>query len=279
MRKTLLTTGLLLGTLLAGNAQTTTIFQENFENNTALTGWTLRNLDGLTPNGTYATTFGVNAWAVVTWNSEPGNKVASTTSWFNPAGTANRWLITPQIALPANNQIQVAFRAKSGDSDVAYQDGYELRVSTTGTNAADFTQVIYATPSESNTWQNRSFSLAQFAGQSVYIAWVNNNNDKNLLSIDDVAVFAMPTASTDDFLASKFSVFPNPAQDVVTVANNSNVLVNQIVINDINGRTVKTVKLDTVSETQVNIADLNSGVYFMNITTNEGMATKKIVKK
>ncbi len=279
MRKTLLSTGLLLGTFFAGNAQTTTIFQENFENNTALTGWTLRNLDGLTPNGTYAATFGVNAWAVVTWNSEPGNKVASTTSWFNPAGTANRWLITPQIALPANNQIQVAFKAKSGDSDVAYQDGYELRVSTTGTNAADFTHVIYSTPSEANTWQNRSYPLTQFAGQSIYIAWVNNNNDKNLLSVDDVTVLAMATASTDDFLASKFSVFPNPVHDVVTVANNNNVLVNQIAINDINGRTVKTVTFEAVSEAQVNIADLNSGVYFMNITTNEGMATKKIVKK
>ncbi|UUC44984.1 T9SS-dependent choice-of-anchor J family protein [Flavobacterium cerinum] len=279
MKKTLLFAGLLLGTMFAGNAQTTTIFEENFELNTALTGWTLRNLDGLTPNGNYATVFGTNAWAVVTWNSEPGNKVASTTSWFNPAGQANRWLITPQITLPANSQIQVAFKAKSGDSDPTYQDGYSLLVSTTGTNAADFTNVIYNTASEANTWQNRSYSLSQFAGQNIYIAWRNNNNDKNLLSIDDVAVLAMTTASTDDFLASKFTVFPNPANDVVNVANNGNVLVDAIAINDINGRTVKTVKLDAVSEAQVNIADLNSGVYFMNITTNEGVATKKIIKK
>lgn len=279
MKKTLLFAGLLLGTFFVGNAQTTTIFEENFELNTALTGWTLRNLDGLTPNGNYATVFGTNAWAVVTWNSEPGNKVASTTSWFNPAGTANRWLITPQITLPANSQIQVAFKAKSGDSDPAYQDGYSLLVSTTGTNAADFTNVIYNTASEANTWQNRSFSLAQFAGQNIYIAWRNNNNDKNLLSIDNVAVLATATASTDDFLASKFTVFPNPANDVVNVANNGNVLVDAIAINDINGRTVKTVKLDAVTEAQVNIADLNSGVYFMNITTNEGVATKKIIKK
>lgn len=278
MKRKILLASLFLGTFFAANAQTT-IFQENFENNATLTGWTLHNVDGLTPNGNYATIFETNAWAVITWNSEPGNKVASTTSWFNPAGVANRWLITPQINVPANNVIELKFNAKSGDSDAAYQDGYELRVSTTGTNVADFTNVIYTTPSETNTWQNKTFTLSQFAGQNIYIAWRNNNNDKNLLSIDNVVVTATTTASTDDFLAAKFTVFPNPVNDVVNVTNNGSVSVSEIAINDINGRTVKTVKFDAVSEAQVSVSDLNSGVYFMNITTNEGVATKKIFKK
>lgn len=87
------------------------------------------------------------------------------------------------------------------------------------------------------------------------------------------------TASANDFLASKFTVFPNPVNDVVTVANANNVLVNEIVINDMNGRTVKTVKFNAVAEAQVNVAELNAGIYFMNITTNEGVTTKKIIKK
>ena len=87
------------------------------------------------------------------------------------------------------------------------------------------------------------------------------------------------TASANDFSKAKFTVFPNPVHDVVTVANDANVMVNQIAINDINGRTVKTVKFDAVSEAQVNIADLNSGIYFMNITTDKGVTTEKIVKK
>lgn len=87
------------------------------------------------------------------------------------------------------------------------------------------------------------------------------------------------TASSKDFLASKFTVFPNPVNDVVTVANSNNLLVSEIAINDINGRTVKTVKLNAVTEAQVNVAELNSGIYFMNITTNEGVTTKKIIKK
>jgi hypothetical protein len=31
-------------------------------------------------------------------------------------------------------------------------------------------------------------------------------------------------------------------------------------------------------ENQINISDLNSGVYFLNITSENGSATKKIIK-
>lgn len=278
MKRTLLFAGLLFGTLFSANAQTT-IFQENFENNATLVGWTLHNVDGLTPNGTYAGVFGTNAWAVVSWTSEAGNKVASTTSWFNPAGQADRWLVSPQIAVPANNVVELKFNAKSGDTDPAFRDGYTVYVSTTGTSIANFGTTVYNISAEVNTWQNKTIDLSQFAGQNIYIAWRNNNSDKNLLSIDNVAITATATASTADFLASKLSVFPNPANDVVTITNNANLLINAVQVNDINGRTVKTVKLDAVSEAQVNVSELNAGVYFMNITTNEGVSTKKIVKK
>lgn len=278
MKRTLLFAGLLFGTLFSANAQTT-IFQENFENNATLAGWTLHNVDGLTPNGTYAGVFGTNAWAVVSWTSEAGNKVASTTSWFNPAGQADRWLVSPQIAVPANNVVELKFNAKSGDTDPAFRDGYTVYVSTTGTSIANFGTTVYNISAEVNTWQNKTIDLSQFAGQNIYIAWRNNNSDKNLLSIDNVTITATATASTADFLASKLSVFPNPANDVVTITNNANLLINAVQVNDINGRTVKTVKLDAVSEAQVNVSELNAGVYFMNITTNEGVSTKKIVKK
>lgn len=278
MKRTLLFAGLLFGTLFSANAQTI-IFQENFENNATLAGWTLHNVDGLTPNGTYAGVFGTNAWAVVSWTSEAGNKVASTTSWFNPAGQADRWLVSPQIAVPANNVVELKFNAKSGDTDPAFRDGYTVYVSTTGTSIANFGTTVYNISAEVNTWQNKTIDLSQFAGQNIYIAWRNNNSDKNLLSIDNVAITATATASTADFLASKLSVFPNPANDVVTITNNANLLINAVQVNDINGRTVKAVKLDAVSEAQVNVSELNAGVYFMNITTNEGVSTKKIVKK
>ena len=50
-----------------------------------------------------------------------------------------------------------------------------------------------------------------------------------------------------------------------------------IVVSDINGRTIKSFK--SVSQNQINISDLSSGVYFLKITTDGGNAIKKIIKE
>jgi hypothetical protein len=85
-------------------------------------------------------------------------------------------------------------------------------------------------------------------------------------------------AGTDSPVASQLSVFPNPANNVINVTNADNILVNGITIADLNGRTVKTVKFDGVSEAQVNVSDLASGIYMMTISSDKGTTTKKIVK-
>jgi hypothetical protein len=55
-------------------------------------------------------------------------------------------------------------------------------------------------------------------------------------------------------------------------------LVNGVTIADLNGRTVKNVSFEGVANAQVNVADLASGLYIMNVTSDKGMATKKFVK-
>lgn len=87
------------------------------------------------------------------------------------------------------------------------------------------------------------------------------------------------TASVDDHLSQQFAMYPNPTTGIVNITNNENVLVSQVNVMDLNGRVVKTVKFDNVSEAQVDISGLSAGMYIMNITTNQGIATKKVVKK
>jgi hypothetical protein len=92
---------------------------------------------------------------------------------------------------------------------------------------------------------------------------------------DNVVISNFATASTSDFLASSFSVYPNPVKDVLNISNTINAVINSATITDINGRTVK----QTEGLEQINIADLNAGVYFVNINSTEGSLTKKIVKQ
>lgn len=77
---------------------------------------------------------------------------------------------------------------------------------------------------------------------------------------------------------NKFSVFPNPASNLISISNSENILVNEITITDLNGRVVKQSKYNNTSEIQINVSDLASGMYLMNITSDQGSATKKIIK-
>jgi hypothetical protein len=86
------------------------------------------------------------------------------------------------------------------------------------------------------------------------------------------------TMSTPDAVANAFSVSPNPASSIVTIANAENILVNAVTVADINGRVVKNLSFDSVTEAQVNISDLSNGVYMMTISSEKGSVTKKIIK-
>ena len=55
-------------------------------------------------------------------------------------------------------------------------------------------------------------------------------------------------------------------------------VVSGISITDLNGRVVKQISYTNVSDIQVNVSDLASGMYMMNITSDKGSVTKKILK-
>jgi hypothetical protein len=78
--------------------------------------------------------------------------------------------------------------------------------------------------------------------------------------------------------SSKFLISPNPANDFINISNSENIKVSNIKITDLNGRVVKQSNFDNVSNINLNVSDLSSGVYMMNINTNEGATVKKIIK-
>ncbi len=84
----------------------------------------------------------------------------------------------------------------------------------------------------------------------------------------------------DDFISSKFNVFPNPVKDLITITNNENIGIQQLEIFDIHGRNVKSKRLlNNEILTQLNIYDLTSGTYILHIKTKDGTAIKKIIKE
>src|SRR5690606_26344806 len=104
-----------------------------------------------------------------------------------------------------------------------------------------------------------------------------------LVKYDNFKLSALPTRPShlkvNDFVASKFNVFPNPVTDVVTITNSENIGVEQIEVFDISGKTVKSLHFNNENEVQLHLGDFASGTYLLHIQTNEGTAVKKVVKK
>lgn len=82
---------------------------------------------------------------------------------------------------------------------------------------------------------------------------------------------------------SALNVFPNPANDVVNISYNvitaSDVTVEVI---DMTGKVIKTVSslsnVEGIQKESINTSNFASGVYHVNITTNEGVVKSKFVK-
>ena len=87
------------------------------------------------------------------------------------------------------------------------------------------------------------------------------------------------TLANDQFLDSKFSTYPNPAKNVINVSNTMDAMITAIEFTDVNGRIVKNVKFDGVSETQISVSELSSGIYMMKIVSDKGTTTKKVIKE
>lgn len=72
-----------------------------------------------------------------------------------------------------------------------------------------------------------------------------------------------------------FSVYPNPAKDQFSVViENDEVEVEAISILDNHGRLVK---LAAANVNQINVSDLVNGVYVVQITTDKGLSTQKLI--
>ncbi len=91
-------------------------------------------------------------------------------------------------------------------------------------------------------------------------------------------ITALPNLTVNQFSASDIAISPNPATDLISISSKQNIGINAISITDLNGRIVKNQSFENVSDLEMDIENLASGIYMLNITSDKGTITKKIAK-
>ena len=103
----------------------------------------------------------------------------------------NDWLILPQQTLTGT--ITLTYWASS--QDVNYLDDYQIRVSTTGTNPADFTDLIQDFNQIPVGFAEHTHDLSDYSGIPFYIAFHYDATDEFMLKIDDVVLERIESGS------------------------------------------------------------------------------------
>ena len=174
--------------VFAANAQVF-LLQESFDDGVLPAGWTAVDVDG----------DGYN-WAVdadesyAEGTSHTGNGLAYSASYVNYVGPLNsdQWLITSAVQIPATaNQPTLSWWTRS-----SYGDAYEVYISTTGNQVADFGTTPLFSQAASTNYTQAQLPLDNYLGQTIYVAFRHNFTDGFYLFLDDVEIFTIPTEPT-----------------------------------------------------------------------------------
>ena len=128
---------------------------------------------------------------------------------------------------------------------------------------------IYDNPNLSNCAINSICDALDNNLTNFYIQ--NNNNGCN--SIPEVEAQCQLNISETDF-SKNLSVFPNPVSSILNIKTSENISFEKAKVYSTLGKLI----LET-SEKQINLETLSSGIYFVEVFTDRGSVTKKIVKE
>lgn len=255
-----------IGCIAQAEAQTLT-YMEDFDSGIPAS-YTLVDNDGLTPNT--ATTDFSDAWIALPDPLDATDTIVGSTSFFEPIGTADRWLITPQITLGAYGNF-LYWHGRS--EDPSFPDGYFVLASRTDTQISSFTDTVALVNAELATWTVNSASLSEAGldGETVHLAFVNRTFNGFKLYLDSISVYVEDPVGLQEQEALSVTLRPNPTTDRLKFS----VEADQISILTLSGTPVARFE----NTDAVSIANLPTGMYWVAIQKDGAIARKKVIKQ
>ncbi len=251
------------------------LLSENF-NNGFPAGWQVIDNDGLTPNAQVANVTSGFGYLEDDDSTGIGDSIVACTSYFTPVGTADNYLILPAVTLKQHGNI-LHWDVKS--QDPSYPDGYEVLISNTVPVIDSFhvDTALFYTDAEFPYWTQRTISLDDYVNETVYIAFHHFSPNKFILKLDNIVVDADTTLSINDPDSYQdnlvFSVYPNPASDLISVSIFNNEISSSINLYNTLGEKVFSV----YKTNSFNVSHFANGIYLMEVLNGNSRGIRRIV--
>ncbi|HMK06461.1 MAG TPA: choice-of-anchor J domain-containing protein [Flavobacterium sp.] len=227
------------------------------------------------------------------------NYTSTGTSSTTGSGTISNWMITPVVTVKNGDIVSFYTRLgrPSSVTTASFADNLQFRMSANGDftvnptagsgDVGDFTQLLVEVNPALNltsyptSWTKYSYTIVGLTGDTAvkfaFRYFVTNGGpagaNSDIIGVDTYSVDRPLAVNT--FFAQNFAVYPNPADNVVNISNKNNIVVKSMQLTDLNGRVIKNIN---GNETQINISDLNAGVYFLKVSSDQGSGSTKIIK-
>lgn len=192
----LMAAGLLSAATLQAKVEGPTYWSENFqqmgiESEYPTDGWICRGIDAK-PASMWVEWFeGRPAYAILQYGEVYGT--VSCTN-FDPSQAANQWLISPEIEIQ-EDEASLGFSTFYYYNSGQFGEGpcpYEIYVSETGTEPADFTKLYSARQSgimgREVTMADRVISLNGYKGKKIHVAFVNKGKDCGPMGFTNMSI-------------------------------------------------------------------------------------------
>ena len=161
----------------------------------------------------------------------------------------------------------------------------------------DLSQNLHINIIYCNDNQLSTLNIKQNENESIYLMHAQNNPDLNCIQVDDsVYAYSQNCQSSsgwckdetaiysedcnlsinDSDLQQTLNVYPNPVKSLLLIENNKHRKIEKIIVFDILG---KVVLFEKNIFNQLNLSELKSGILFLKIETENGIITKKIIKR
>lgn len=195
-------------------------------------------------------------------------------SFSTNANNADDWLISPKLQMPPSGS-KISFWVKSFTKDYGY-DQYRVLVSTTTNALESFEAVTDFREAPDWDWKQEVVDLSAYNGKEIHIAIQRYQGEQGygfVFMIDDIRVDKTGTGTESDASILDASLYPNPAQEKVTIFCDAGI--QEVEIIDMNGR-VLFAKQGLNQDTFVyNVESLSPGLYFAKVRSSQGLQVLK----
>jgi len=246
-----------------------TIFKEDFDKEETRNQWIIGDRDGDADTWEF-----VNAEEAETpsFNGD----FAWSFSWFYGALTPDNTLTSPKITLPASGDLELSFKISAADDEEGfYEEHYAVYVIPSGSEFTGSEAPVFEETLDGGYFQTAKLvkvDVSSFAGQDVKLVFRHYDcEDVLYIGLDDVMI-ENKTLGVSNVDKNQFKIFPNPTSDYVKISGINKI--KNVRVFDMTGKIVKETK-----DSEVNVENLSSGQYIINVYSDNEVVSKKFIKK